>query len=279
MPVSGRGVALSDTAGLALDVPILVYHRVTCLMGNPTRMDERMTVGPEAFARQMESIKADGYTPVSLSLLGAALETGTPLPPKPVVLTFDDGWISQYTDALPVLRRLGFSATFFVFTDAVGTPGHVSWDQVREMRSAGMEIGSHTVTHAPLPGMDDWPMWKEVAWSKDRIEHELDAPVDLLAYPFGECDERVIAAAKRAGYRAAVTTDPGDVQKRSEVMRLHRVFVGFMDGPDGFAAALQGERSQDRQGAIASSAPRPPPEPRPSGSGAAQVQRAPVIAP
>lgn len=234
------GGSAAEPPGGMIDVPILAYHRVTCLMGNPTRMDERMTVAPEDFARQMETLKAEGYTPISLSLLRSSLETGTALPAKAVVLTFDDGWDSQYSQAFPVLQRLGFVGTFFVFTDAVGTPGHVTWDQVREMRDAGMEIGSHTMTHARLPGLDPWPMWKELAWSKDRIEHELDAEIDLLAYPFGECDPETIDTARRAGYQAAVTTEPGDEQRAGDAMRLHRVFVGFMDGPAEFEAALRG---------------------------------------
>ncbi|MBL8746946.1 MAG: polysaccharide deacetylase family protein [Phycisphaerae bacterium] len=239
---AARGEATTPNANgpRAIDVPILVYHRVTCLMGNPTRMDERMTVAPEAFALQMQRLRDEGYTSVGLGEVRAALEGSCVLPPKPIVITFDDGWESQYSEAFPVLRRLGFHATFFVFTDAVGCPGHVTWDQVREMRSAGMEIGSHTLSHARLPGLEPWPMWKELAWSKDRIEHELDEPVEILAYPFGEWDDAVIAASERAGYREAVTTDAGVTQRADGVMRLRRTFVGFMDGPDEFADALRG---------------------------------------
>lgn len=233
------GAAPAPPRDRRINIPILVYHRVTCLMGDPTRMDERMSVSPEDFARQMQQLRDEGYTPIALEDARAALDGSTTLPPKPIAITFDDGWITQYTEAVPVLRRLGFKATFFIFADAIGTPDHMTWEQVRELRASGMEIGSHTLSHARLPGVDPWPMWKELAWSKDRIEHELNEPIDLLAYPFGEYDPQAIEAALRAGYHVAVTTDPGTTQSASETMRLHRVYVGYMDGPSEFEAVLR----------------------------------------
>lgn len=218
--------------------PILVYHRVTCLMGYPTRMDERMTVGPEDFLRQMESLRSMGFTPITLGELCDGMMSGDALPTKPVVLTFDDGWSSHASEVLPALKRLGFRGTFFVHTDAIGTPGHLTWDQVRELRAAGMEIGSHTVSHAHLTALDDASLARELIQSRERLEHEVGADVDLLAYPFGERDERVESAARAAGYRAAVTTDPGIIQRAGECMRLRRGFVGFMDGPGEFESVL-----------------------------------------
>ncbi len=117
--------------------------------------------------------------------IAAALDgTGT-LPERPIALTFDDGWREQYEVAFPLLQKYGFRATFFVVTAHVGYPRFMSWEELAEVRDAGMEIASHGRKHVSLVDADDKEAWREIALSKEKLEEELGVPVVSFSYPFG----------------------------------------------------------------------------------------------
>ncbi|NEQ31254.1 MAG: polysaccharide deacetylase family protein, partial [Leptolyngbya sp. SIO4C5] len=175
-------------------------------------------VTPEELEADFELIKANGLTPISLDQLVYHLSTGTPLPDKPILLTFDDGYAGHYTYVYPLLKRYGYPATFSVFTgklegDIVGR-STLTWDQVQQMsKDPLITIAAHSVTHPrDLRPLTDAELRQEIFDSKRLIEAKLDQPIRYFTYPEGKYDERVADVVAEAGYSAALTMD--DIDER-----------------------------------------------------------------
>src|SRR5579871_2120144 len=132
-----------------LHVPILMYHYVSDVPkgADETRID--LTVTPENFAAHVAYLAQQGYHTVSFYQLNNALLTGASLPAKPIILTFDDGYIDDFLNVYPLLRKYNFTATFFIITGTADdkNPGYLSWDEIRAMSSAGMDMEPHTIDH------------------------------------------------------------------------------------------------------------------------------------
>ena len=198
-------------------VPILNYHSVG------VRADE-FTITDAQFAQQLDWLKSEGYRTIALH---EALEPS----PRAVVLTFDDGRDDALTRVLPALKKRGMRAVFFIPTALVGKPGYLSWDGVRALAAAGMEIGSHTVHHARLAEVSDEEVQDELVQSRRTLEAQLHAQVDLLAYPYNSVRRRVRAAAEAAGYRIAVS---GVVHGGSDRLDLLRTSVSGLTTEEQF---------------------------------------------
>jgi peptidoglycan/xylan/chitin deacetylase (PgdA/CDA1 family) len=205
-PVPARTPApRTDAAAVAAraHVPVLCYHQVR----EPTAADgadaRPYIVSPRGLARQMDALDRAGYTAVSGDALVAHLARGAPLPRKPVLITFDDASEGQYTRALPILRRHGFTATFFVMTVVLGKPGWLSRGQVRALDRAGMEIGAHTWDHSPVPGYEGSDWTTQIGRPKLDLQRIVGHPVRLFAYPFGEWTPRAFPNLRRVGFTAA----------------------------------------------------------------------------
>ena len=143
---------------------ILEYHKVN------DRTKDDYTVSTKDFAEQMDALQADGYTTVSVLDFLRAKKGKQKLPEKPVVVSFDDGYSDNYTEALPILEERGMKATVFMVTNDVGLPGYLSWDQLHEMEKRGVELGSHTANHLPLTNMTVEEARDEVQKSKLMME-------------------------------------------------------------------------------------------------------------
>ncbi len=196
--------------------PILAYHRIhpagargsaATRLSAAAGATDTPTVPPEIFERQMAILQAR-WKPVPLMELVERLEKGGPLDRRAVALTFDDGTEDTFTHAFPILEKYQIPATVFVIADNVGRPGSLQPDQVRKMRSAGIEIGSHTLHHAYLPSLTPEQVREELAGSRKKLE-ALGGSVESLSYPAGGFSRQVIEEARRAGYRAACTTNRG----------------------------------------------------------------------
>jgi peptidoglycan/xylan/chitin deacetylase (PgdA/CDA1 family) len=198
------------------EVPILYYHSVG-------KVADDYTVPLQTFGLELDWLAANGFHTVSLHDLLESRRNRRPLPPRAIILTFDDGKEDALRVVLPELRKRGMRATFFIITGKVGEPGYLSWDGVRELADAGMEIGSHTVTHARLADIPAERVDSELLESRRQLESRLGAPVEALAYPFNSLRARLVDAAERAGYRIAVA---GPAHGSSEQMRLLRLPVG-----------------------------------------------------
>lgn len=193
----------------AANVPVFMYHSIAPWHAGMSRVQRDLTVEPAVFEEQMRHLKENGFTAVRLEALVDHLLRGTPLPEKPVVLTFDDGWDNQYRFALPILVKYGHQATFFVTTDFLGHGRFLTWPQLKEMESRGMSIGSHTMSHPFLARLSDPRVRREVEGSKTALEKFLGHPVRTFAYPYGSYNNRVASAVRAAGYDAARSVASG----------------------------------------------------------------------
>ena len=210
----------------SLRVPILVYHSVSAHHPGQTDEQRQLTVDTTVFKTQMQYLAENGYRVIPLGTLVDALEGKAALPNRAVVITFDDGWQTQYHHAFPVLQQYGFTATFFIYTKPIGRDDslYMNWNQVREMQSAGMTIGSHSRTH-PLLTNPTVSLPDEVGNSRIELERQLGSPPEFFAYPYGATDARVMAAVEAAGYRAARAFPGGSWNSAANLFALRAVFV------------------------------------------------------
>jgi peptidoglycan/xylan/chitin deacetylase (PgdA/CDA1 family) len=218
-------------------VPILMYHGIT------EGEDSSMYVSPDNFERQMAFLKKQGYSVISLDELVSAIKLGEKPEAKTVVITFDDGYTDNYLNAFPVLDKHGFPATIFIVTGYMGSPGYLTWDQVRIMMAHGIDFGSHTMNNSYLPSEKETAsLWKEISGSKRDIETATGKSPAYFAYPIGGFNEKVKSAVKMAGYKGACTTNRGPDRYNRDVYALKRVKVtnSDMTKPFHFRAKLSG---------------------------------------
>lgn len=209
----------------SLRVPILVYHNIQSAQEGKNVRRADLSMRPEIFAEQMQYLKDHNIPVVSLASLVNALEGNCQLPSRAVVLTFDDGRVDQYVNAFPVLKRLGFTATFFPFSHAMDrNPRYFTWAQLREMQKAGMTIGSHTNLHVRLDKVrDPKVMHDEVNGSREVMRQKLGTDVELFSYPFGALSPNAEAAVRAAGFRAARAYVGGPWNTPHDVMHLKSI--------------------------------------------------------
>jgi len=242
--LAGAGPAAHTAASSPrrIRVPILMYHRIDRLEAGLPGITRRLTVDPADFERQMLWLSRRGFHTITQAQLLASVDQGRPLPPRPILVTFDDGYRDVLEHAAPVIARLGMHATEYVITGRLSgaDPSFLTPPQLRALERQGVEIGSHTVTHAKLVDTSDADASEELLDSRRTLERALGHPVPWLAYPYGSYDGRVAALAARAGYVLAVTTDSGQCQDPSRPLELERLEVIDTTGVAGLAALLAG---------------------------------------
>lgn len=200
-------------------VPILAYHQVNDDGG-------KYSISIANFSQQMEYLTQQGYTAVTVEELADFMTGKGSLPPKPIVITFDDGYNDNLSNALPVLEKYGLRATVFIITDKVGQDGYLTWDEIRQMKKRGTEIGSHTHEHLALSDLDTPGKVKQVTESKAILEQQLAAPINVLAYPYGSFDSTLFDILQTAGYKGACTGINGLNKSGGNVYALKRINVG-----------------------------------------------------
>jgi peptidoglycan/xylan/chitin deacetylase (PgdA/CDA1 family) len=208
-------------------IPILMYHYVSAPPADADAIRHDLSVTPEQFEEHLQLLVAEGYSATTLHDLALALQIGYPLPPKPIILTFDDGYRDHYTEAFPLLVRYGLRGTFFIITSMADQeqPAYVTWEQVSAMHAAGMEIGSHAYTHADLRWRSvDFLVW-QMEGSKEAIEQRIAEPVRFFCYPSGKYDDQAIAVLHSANYWGAVTVEQGGAQSSERMFELQRIRI------------------------------------------------------
>ena len=207
-------------------VPILIYHSMLPHTPAQSPLQRYYDVAPESFIKEMRYLKDADYTVISLRFLADALDQNITLPSKSVVLTFDDGWRSQYAYAFPTLKKYDFTATFFIYTNAIDHDHFLTWDQVRLMNGSGMTIGGHTESHPYLPVIH-YParLREEKIGVKRIIEDQIHQKIDLFAYPFGHYRDDIIKIVKEAGYVAARSTYGGVHHVKDDLYKLKAIEV------------------------------------------------------
>ena len=255
-------------------IPVLMYHRVGQAHND---WERKYCVSPARFSEHMHTLARAGWHAVALESFFAWLKGEITLPEKAFLLTFDDGFLGVHEHAAPVLATLRWPTAVFLVTRSIGrrddwceahNPGGATYPlmdahHIRELRAQGFSFQSHTRTHADLPTLDDRILRDELVGARNDLQDLLGEAVDYLAYPYGRHDERVLRAAREAGYRAAFSVQPGFNRRDVDRFRLRRLDVfgtdsasalrrkttlGSNDGSLAHAAAYAASRVMARVG-------------------------------
>ena len=215
-------------------IPVLMYHHITDILGGTPLPKLRVT--PKAFAAQLDFLQDHGYKTITL---GRAMAPNPP--PNGVVLSFDDGYYNFYTEAWPLLKRRGMTATVFLVTGALD--GDNYWDlpkgeplekvmtraQVRELDAAGIEFGGHSHHHQDLTKLDERGLRREITGCQKVLSDLLGRSCRVFSYPYGLHNEQAQEAVARAGFTAACVTQPGKVNGKTNPMTVPRIIVKRSD--------------------------------------------------
>ena len=194
-----------------LKVPILMYHYISEPPAEADKYRKDLSVTPEDFEKQMAYLVENGFESVDLYDLSLAITNKRDLPEKPVIITLDDGYLDNYTNAFPILKEKGLEATFFVVTEFIddGREGYLNWEMVKEMAGAGMRIEPHSKTHPDLSGAERDYIIYEALGSQETIAAHIGYTPRYFCYPGGRYGEETIAILDELGYWGAVTTADG----------------------------------------------------------------------
>ena len=209
-------------------IAILMYHNV-----EPDNFDDNKSpvenkpyiLKKSQFQEQIEYLSVEGYKTISLKEFVRWQSTRETIPEKSIIISFDDGHISNYTQSYPILKKYGFSATFFTIVGTIGQPNSLSWEHIKEMIKNGMEIGSHTLTH-PCPALLTDEKFKfELTESKRILEENLEKRINFLSSPTGYYNSAIGRIAKEAGYKAVCIGKIGLNTVNSDLFALKRIVI------------------------------------------------------
>jgi peptidoglycan/xylan/chitin deacetylase (PgdA/CDA1 family) len=219
--------------------PILLYHHVgeAALEANGDSTS-RYNVTAADFEAQLDLLNELGYHSVGVSRIVAAITRKEPLPERPIAISFDDGWIDQYQTIFPLLVKHGIVGTFYIPSTYPGGQDTVSWENLAEMIKAGMEIGSHSQTHADLRSVSEEVAWREIRMSKVDLEKRLGITIDTFAYPFGTYLPDLGTMVSRAGYLGGAGLGPSAVQGLGSIYYMSRIEIHGDEALAGFLSVL-----------------------------------------
>lgn len=226
---------LSVTAGLFLifivylicapaqnGVMILEYHMIC---DNPTADGKKYSVSPSEFREQLSYLKENGYETISMRDFVLAKKGKLTLPEKPIILTFDDGYKNNYEVMLPILEEFSMKATVYIITNDIGKKDFMSYDELFEMQSRGVELGSHTANHLPLTSLSPEKQAEEIKLSKLMLEWKGFNTIYTFSYPNGAYDEAMPKILEENEYLTAVTGEAGINTFKTNPYLLHRIHI------------------------------------------------------
>jgi peptidoglycan/xylan/chitin deacetylase (PgdA/CDA1 family) len=219
-------------------VPVLTYHRVVPASA-VGQLD--LKVDPANFLAELQAIRAAGFHSITQAQLFNALYHGASLPSKPVILSFDDGYVDDIRTILPDLLRMHMVGTFFVITGRMSEPGFLNAQQIRQLDQAGMDVGDHTANHVDLNLLTPSELRTETLGSRRALQRVLQHFVYSFAYPFGDHGPTVDAAVRAAGFTMAYTTAGGVTESTGAPFDMPRVHVGRSETPGGLVSLLQAD--------------------------------------
>ncbi|WP_253205657.1 polysaccharide deacetylase family protein [Clostridium estertheticum] len=201
-------------------IPILMYHSISYEKENILRVPK------EKFRNQMKYLKDNNYTTLTLDELYNYMKTGKDLPSKPIVITFDDGYKDNYTNAYPILKEFKLKATIFVITNTIDhEKDYLTSAEIKLMDSNNIRVESHTSSHEHLDQISYVDNVNTMKTSKIKLEKILNKKIDYIAYPYGGYTLNTIKAAKQSGYKLAFSTEFGLIDKNDNIYSLGRIFV------------------------------------------------------
>ncbi|NOV02918.1 polysaccharide deacetylase family protein [Paenibacillus sp. LMG 31457] len=181
-----------------------------------------------------------GYTPLTLEAFIRLLEgdRSEKSPEKPVLLTFDDGYLDNYEEAMPILAKYGFPATLFVSPGMTEQDGYLNWEQIKKMQAGGWDIQPHGMSHPHLPKLSADEQAYEIVEARKQIEERLGTKADIFCYPYGEYNKTTLKLLQHHGFRYAFTIDQGFATNEQSPYLLKRIFVNGEENLNAFAAKL-----------------------------------------
>ena len=206
----------------------------------PGKGDAFYRIKAGEFESLLSQLRTLGYQTASSRQFRAWQQGQETLPERTVVLTFDDGYASHFEVVAPLLVRYHFSGTFFIATDLVGAPGHMTWEQLRKLVFLGMEIGSHGMSHEPLTALPSELLQAELSDSKAILEQRLGIPIRAIAAPRGFWNREVAGAVAQAGYEAAWVSTIGTNGSETSALALRRVVVRWPFSAQRLVAMVEG---------------------------------------
>lgn len=222
-------------------VPILMYHYVSTPPEDANNYRIDLSIEPDALREQFVYLAENGFTSISLYDLSLAIANKKALPEKPIILTFDDGYLDNYENAYPLLEEFGFTGTFFIITDFAdqNNPNHMSWDMLRELFAAGHSIENHTLSHPDLSQMTRDGMYGQIERSQRAIADQIGHTPQYLCYPAGRYNETTIEVLQELDLWGAVTTRGGVWHGFDDRYEWRRVRISYNMTLADFARAIE----------------------------------------
>lgn len=236
---------IPDGVQRSANVPILMYHYISDPPPGADRYRIDLSTSPSDFEAQLAWLAEQGYQTITLDNLYNYLVAGYALPEKPIILTFDDGYVDAYENALPLLLKYGFVGSFFVLTgpaDRGGEGQYLTWDKIITMSQAGMDIQLHSREHYDLRNRSHDFLIFQILGGKQSIEAHTQKPVHWFAYPSGRYDTNVILILKSADFWGALTTQIGHTHTTATLFDFPRIRVRGVDTLESFAEKIGNPR-------------------------------------
>lgn len=217
---------MNKAYGPCVNLPVIMYHHVEDMKKAIKEGHGSLTVDTTYFRKHLEYLKSHGYTFVTTSELEAFFDGKGQLPSKPVMLSFDDGYVDNYTDAFPVMKELGAKGVLFLPTGLTNNPGYLTWDNIAEMNSSGVfTFGNHTWSHMNVGGKKEIVQKEITTADKQLSERGLNLQ-KVFAYPYGLENGFAVGILKNMGYGLAFTTQHGSIECAKQRLSLPRIRVG-----------------------------------------------------
>lgn len=213
--------------GYCLRVPVLMYHHIQPMTQASEKGQGGLSVDDGMFDQHLAYITSQGYTTLTAKELVDALKNKTSLPPKSLVLTFDDGYRDNHTYAFPIIKKYGVKANLMLATGLIEGADYLTWDQVSDMKNSGLYyFVDHTWSHFNVGAGTEEKIRDEIETAKKQIEAGTGQTVDIFAYPYGFGGSTALRILQEFGFSGAFSTIPGFYQCDSFIMTLHRIRIG-----------------------------------------------------
>jgi peptidoglycan/xylan/chitin deacetylase (PgdA/CDA1 family) len=214
-------------------VPILLYHRIAI-----SPINSPYYISPDKFEAELKLLHDWEYTTITLGVLVRAITENAPLPPRPILITFDDGNLDNYTTAFPIMKKYGFTGILYISGRYVDTQGYLSVNQIQEMARAHWEVGSHGMTHPDLTAPGPQQLDYEIVESRAFLEKKLELPILSFAYPFGDWNHATYRKVAKAGYITGMGIGSTSEQHERILFALNRLDIHGTYDLEQFSALL-----------------------------------------
>ena len=204
-------------------IPVLMYHMVGVDKNDP---NNPAVLSESHFKEQMKFLKDNDFHPITLKQLHDYMVNNKPVPVRPVVLTFDDGYPDTYSSVMPVMKEYGFKCTVFIPAYDADQGTRLTWAQIKEMQASGMDIASHGYHHERLTEMTGTTLQDELQKSQDELKQQLGITNEFFCYPYGGDNAAAEAAMKKFGIKMAFTMNPGWAKQGDNPYAVKRIWIG-----------------------------------------------------